>query len=182
MPRATSSVSSGATFVTTTLEMIKARLNDASPDGAAARDAARAGLYDVLYAVVRLLAPFVPHVCEAVYQTLFRPREAADDVARAPWPSPGKAREDVAAKAAGDAAVAVLTAIRRWRTEQKLGGGKPLSFARVRAHPDVATALATAQDAVIAAGRLVELTVAPDDALDAGTVVVDEAAVAEPLA
>jgi len=57
------------------LEMIKNRLYDDTEQGRAGRQAARAGLYDALQGVTRLLAPYVPHVCEAVHQALFARRK-----------------------------------------------------------------------------------------------------------
>ncbi|MFV1958731.1 MAG: valine--tRNA ligase, partial [Planctomycetota bacterium] len=56
------------------LEMIKNRLHvedDAGAEARASREAARAGLHDALYGVIRLFAPFVPHVCEAIWRDLF---------------------------------------------------------------------------------------------------------------
>jgi valyl-tRNA synthetase len=71
------------------LEMAKDRLYDAAPERQADRRAAQALAYDLLHGVVRLLAPFVPHVCEAIWQAGFRAREGAVSVARAAWPDPG---------------------------------------------------------------------------------------------
>lgn len=155
------------------LEMIKGRLYDASPAGRDARDAARAGLYDVLYATVRLLAPFVPHVCEAVYQDLFLAREGLSSVGKAPWPdAPREAR--AAALAGGEAAIAVLTAVRRWRTEQKVGPGRPLATVHLRAGSAVCAHVERVREAVLAAGRIQALRVEAGADLEPGDVAVVE--------
>lgn len=164
------------------LEMIKDRLYDDTPEGADARRAAQAGLYDVLHGVVRLLTPFVPHVTEAVYQTLFAAKESGDSVGRAPWPSSSAPEGVNEAEADGRAAVALLTAIRRWRSESKISPGKKLAHTRLRAAEDVATRLERVRGAVCAAGRVKALDVQPDGSLDDGTVVLDDAELEEPVA
>jgi hypothetical protein len=50
------------------LEMAKDRLYDASPETALSRRSAQATAYEALWTVLRLLAPFTPHVVEAVHQ------------------------------------------------------------------------------------------------------------------
>jgi valyl-tRNA synthetase len=157
------------------LEMIKNRLYDEVPEAAAAREAARAGLYDVLQGVVRLLAPFVPHVCEAVHQALFREREGIVSVGRAPWPSAEAPQGAEEALPAWDAAVAVLTAVRRWRSEQRVSPGKPLARVRVRVAPATAAQAAPMEDAVRAAGRIGTLEVEADEGLAPGEAVLEAA-------
>ncbi len=137
------------------LEMIKSRLHGG--DGAPARDArraAQAGLYDVLGAVVRLFAPFLPHVTEVIWQELFREREGIVSVARARWPEPHPPADADEARADGDAALAALTAVRRWRTEQRVAAGKPLRAARLALGADVARRFERVREAVVTAARL----------------------------
>ncbi len=156
------------------LEMIKDRLHDEDESAADSREAARAGLYDALYGVVRLFAPFVPHVCEAIYGDLFRAQEGKVSVGIAPWPAEHEWSHDDDAEKDGEAAVALLTAIRRWRSEQKLSPGKPLASVRLGAGPGVLERLAAAEGAVRAAGRVKDLSVEADAAQDpTGVVIID---------
>jgi valyl-tRNA synthetase len=141
------------------LEMVKNRLHSASPDAAASRDAARAAVYDALYGSIRLWAPYVPHVCEAIHQALFRASEGVASVARAPWPAAEEWAEDPEAEAAGAAAVALLTAVRRWRSEQKVSPGRALRRVALEAGPRVLAQAARVADAVRAAGRIEDLVV-----------------------
>jgi valyl-tRNA synthetase len=151
------------------LEMIKDRLHDESPGAAAARESARAGLHDALYGAVRLWAPFVPHVCEAVYQDLFAAVEGHRSVAVAPWPTPESFGADRDAEAAGLAAVALLTAVRRWRSERKLSPGKPLARARIEAGAHVLHHVGAVLADVRAAGRIGDLVVEAADDLEPAT-------------
>jgi len=161
------------------LEMIKNRLYDESEEGAEAREAARAGLYDVLYGVIRLLTPFTPHVAEAVHQALFRANEGVVSIGRAPWPAATAPAGAVEAVANWQAGVALLTTVRRWRSEQKVSPGKPLGRVALRAHPEVAEKAGPTLDDVRAAARIDLLAIEPDAALEAGAVVLEAVALAE---
>lgn len=114
------------------LEMSKDRLYDVSPAGADARRGAQSTAYRVLSTVLKLLAPFVPHVAEAVWQAHFRASEGIASVTRAPWPTAGHVEASHPALLAWDTAVRALSAVRRWRSENKVSPGKPLG--RVRFH------------------------------------------------
>jgi valyl-tRNA synthetase len=150
------------------LELIKGRLHDAAPEAEDRRRAAQAGLFDALSTIVRLLAPFVPHVCEAVWQALFAGPTDQPSVARAPWPVAPAAWADANAETQGSAALALLTAVRRWRSEQKLSPGVPLAQAHVRIDPALATHVPAVLGDVKAALRLADLVVEPEPTLSAG--------------
>jgi valyl-tRNA synthetase len=147
------------------LEMLKARLHDARPEAAGARRAAQAGLYDALSTIVRLLAPFVPHVAEAVWQALFATREGAPSVTRAPWPTADAGKADSDAEAAGAAALTLLTHVRRWRSENKVSPGVPLAEVVIRVGTDLERSSRTVLDDVRAAARIACLEVQADPAL-----------------
>jgi valyl-tRNA synthetase len=152
------------------LEMVKNRLHDETPEGSEEREAARAGLYDALYGVIRLFAPFIPHVCEAVYGDLFAAQEGPTSIGAAPWPTETEWQRDGEAEAAGDAAVALLTAVRRWRSEQKLSPGKPLHDVVLEAGSAVAARFDAVKADVEAAGRIHGLTIEAGEGLDADEV------------
>ena len=65
------------------LEMAKGRLYNETSAG---YDGARYTLFHVLLAMVKLFAPFLPHVTEVIYQGLFAAFEGAESVHRARWP------------------------------------------------------------------------------------------------
>ncbi|MFI5271749.1 MAG: valine--tRNA ligase [Ktedonobacterales bacterium] len=107
------------------LEFAKARLYDADAPG---HLAAAHTLRSVLLAVLRLFAPFLPYVTEAIYQGLFVEVEgAAASIHRARWPIAGTWLVDAQAEAAGEALVAVATAARRYKSERSLSLGAELA-------------------------------------------------------
>ncbi len=143
------------------LEMSKDRLYDTSPERAAVRTSAQATAHEALSTVLRLFAPFVPHVVESVYQAGFRSADGHASITRCEWPS--LARPDAAdpALVAWDVAVRALSGVRRWRSENKVSPGKPLGRVRLALPTaDVAT-FASVEADVRSAGRVLALDTVP---------------------
>jgi len=90
------------------LELIKARAYEADPS-------ALRTLYHCLDAVLRLFAPFVPHVTEEIYHHLF-PRHGSIH-ARERWPRSADYPVDDAAEATGIAVVEALNFMRKAKSE-----------------------------------------------------------------
>ncbi len=106
------------------LEMAKARLYDAARPQ---HEAARYTLHAALLAVVKLFAPFLPHVTEAIYWGSSRRRRAVARMHRSPWPEANPWMIDEAAERAGEALVAIATAVRRYKSEANLSLGAELA-------------------------------------------------------
>ncbi len=108
------------------LEMVKVRLYDPRTWGEDSRRGAQATLYRALLDVLKLLAPFMPHVTEEIYQLGFREREGQVSLHVAPWPEPAGAADGAAARAF-DLAVDVVTAVRRYKSERNLSMGAEIA-------------------------------------------------------
>jgi valyl-tRNA synthetase len=108
---------------------------------------------EALGGVLLMLAPVVPHVTEALWQDLFAERTGVRSIGRAPWPTAGQQGAD-SAEPAGEAAVTLLTAIRRWRSENKVSPGRRLLRVEVVARPETLEHLPAVEADVRAAGRL----------------------------
>ncbi|MEW5870427.1 MAG: valine--tRNA ligase [Chloroflexota bacterium] len=104
------------------LEMCKQRLYDLDhPQRAGALFALRRVLQDLL----KLLAPFLPYVTEAIHLGLFAGVEVEqasrqDSLHLSEWPAAEPALEDEAALALGERLVAIATAVRRYKSERNL--------------------------------------------------------------
>ncbi|RPI20897.1 MAG: valine--tRNA ligase, partial [Chloroflexota bacterium] len=110
------------------LEMCKQRLYEGAP---AEIDAARYSLYQVLLAVVKMLAPFLPYVTEEIYLGLFassdsQPSERVS-IHSSSWPAPDERLEDDQAEKMGEILLAVATAVRRYKSEHNLALGTGLN-------------------------------------------------------
>ncbi|HKW21236.1 MAG TPA: class I tRNA ligase family protein, partial [Ktedonobacterales bacterium] len=126
------------------LELAKMRLYDATDPLA---EGARFTLRTALLTVLKLFAPFLPYVTEEIYTTLFA--DEGVSIHRSAWPtleSLPTSGDDDTAMAAGDALVAIATAVRRYKSEHGFSLGREL------ARLQLATDNATLADALQASG------------------------------
>ena len=99
------------------MEMAKQRLYaEAGPE----RDGARFALYDTLLAILKLLAPFLPHVTEEIYREVYWPTQGRGSIHRSAWPLAEECLVDEDAEAAGEALLDIATAVRRYKSERNL--------------------------------------------------------------
>lgn len=106
------------------LEMAKLRLY--GQDEEAQAGAARTLQY-ALAVVVRLLAPFIPHVTEEIAQLLFAEEPWTSSIHRAAWPASAPQWVSADAAARGEQLVAIATAVRRYKSERGLSLGAELA-------------------------------------------------------
>lgn len=102
------------------------------------KQAAYATLYEVLVALCKLLAPFVPFVAEVMYQNLVRAVDpkAPASVHHCDWAKSDKAKVDAALVAEMDAARRVVALGHGVRAEHSLKVRQPLARVLVVAPPD----------------------------------------------
>jgi valyl-tRNA synthetase len=113
-----------ATLCDNYLEWVKSRLYDGDDH---ARLCARATLAVALLATLKMLAPVMPHITEAIYQQIFRSgAEAFRSIHASAWPQADEALIDAHAERVGDAFVTIGSAVRRFKTEHRTGLGTPL--------------------------------------------------------
>ncbi len=111
-----------ADFCDNYLELVKGRAYGEVGQGPAARLGAQTTLYFSLRGVLALFAPFLPYVTEQIYSTLFPADFARTGSvhARGSWPRPADLPRDAAAEARGNAAVDVLSAVRKMKSTHSL--------------------------------------------------------------
>jgi valyl-tRNA synthetase len=109
------------TFCDQYLELAKGRLYDGE---GAERESARATIALAFEAILKLLAPVLPHIAEELYGRLF-PGRGSLHTAR--WPERDAAPHDPAAEAAGEAILAITGAVRRFKTAHGRSLGAPLA-------------------------------------------------------
>lgn len=135
------------------LEMAKKRLYDGGPGAAGA-------IYTLSHALlttVKLLAPFLPYVTEAIYQGLL---ETEDSVHNSRWPRADDALLDEAAEAAGESLVEIATAVRRYKSESGLSLGQELAHLHLDTpDPELAALLRAAEQDLASITRAVTITI-----------------------
>ncbi len=124
------------------LEMAKGRLYN---ETSATHEGARYTLFHALLTMVKLFAPFLPHVTETIYQGLFAAVEGNASVHRARWPLADGTLLDDLAEAAGEALIEVATAVRRYKSEHNLS--LSTEIARLQLAPTAAELAALLQEA-----------------------------------
>jgi valyl-tRNA synthetase len=104
------------------LEMAKLRLYDETDAG---RPSAQFALYYALLTALKLFAPFLPYVTERIYRGLYA-TQVAPSIHTSSWPVGDARLEDRASETAGEALVAIATAVRRFKSEHNLPLGAKL--------------------------------------------------------
>ncbi|MEM2877965.1 MAG: valine--tRNA ligase [Candidatus Hadarchaeales archaeon] len=114
------------------LEAVKHRLygNDRSTEGA------RFTLSRVLFDVTRLLAPFIPHFSEELYQIYFVDHIKVTSVHMLDWPKPEVRMFDEGAEREGEIANALIGALRQFKSSRKLPLNMELERVDVHAGDD----------------------------------------------
>lgn len=98
------------------LEMVKKRLYDGGPG----YEAGRYTLHICLLTLLKLLAPLLPYVTDAIYRDLFSGDDQTATVHRAAWPQADARFDNPAALAAGEVLRDIATAARRIKSERSL--------------------------------------------------------------
>ena len=135
-------------FADNYVEMIKGRTDDA----------VRYTVRTVLLGCMKMLAPFMPHVTEEVYQSLFRGSEGEKSIHLTAWPEPVLDDED--ALAVGEKLKDVVAGIRTWKSERKLPLNAPLKLVELVGAD--AAVLADAREDLLDATKAEELNIAPE--------------------
>jgi len=101
------------------LEICKDRVYNPDRRGLAGKRSAQYALYHTLLAINKLFAPIMPHITEAIYQSHFKSQEKTLSIHKADWPKSEQFEYDAASEIAGDVAVAIITAVRKFKSTQQ---------------------------------------------------------------
>ena len=153
-------------FCDTYLELVKYRLTTAACDGG---QSAASTLRAAFLAVIKMLAPFVPHVTEEIYLLGFAADDGAVSIHLAAWPDAAVYPPDEEAEELGHTMLWLVDAVRRWKAERSLSVGAPLArleivcpaeqLALLRASEQDLRSITRAGEIVLTAGVTPEITV-----------------------
>ncbi len=102
------------------LEIVKDRIYNPEERGEMQRRAAQYGLYEGLLSILKLFAPIMPHITEAVYHLHFAEIEKQKSIHLSRWPAFNEDFYDEEAEAAGDLVHDLIAAVRKYKTEKKM--------------------------------------------------------------
>jgi len=117
-------------FTDNYLEMVKNRLYD-QIDGTPEKESARYTLYQVLLAVLKMLAPLIPYVTEEIFQLMFRRNEAEISIHLTEWPEIREEMINSEADSIGEVLVEIAATIRRYKSEKQLPMSTPLDLIKI---------------------------------------------------
>jgi valyl-tRNA synthetase len=83
-------------------------------------DAAKYALYQIILTAAKLLAPFMPHFAEEIYQTYFAADFPQPSIHVSGWPAADKLFIDEVAEKIGNISNEVISAIRQFKAEHKM--------------------------------------------------------------
>lgn len=108
------------------VEAIKDRLYRPEVYGKANAAAAQHTLYEVLYRILQLVAPVIPHMTEEIYQLMYLDGKGYPSIQVSQWPKFNPALVDEAVEKNGDLVTAIMGEIRRDKAEKKLPLNTPI--------------------------------------------------------
>jgi valyl-tRNA synthetase len=159
------------------LEMCKERIYG---ENGPLRDGTRFTLYHALLNVLKLFAPFLPYVTEAIYRELFAQNEGQRSIHLANWPVANPQWMSAEAEALGEILLDVATAVRRYKSAANLSLGAQVACLQLSTRDEKLTlALEAARLDILSVTRARELRIGPDLALyELGEILRTEGAIA----
>jgi valyl-tRNA synthetase len=142
------------------VEAVKDRLYRPEAYGQGNAAAAQKTLYEVLYRMLQLLAPVVPHMTEEIYQYMYKDGKGYQSIQVSEWHKFNAALVDEAAERDGDLVTAVMSEIRRDKAENKKPLNAPIKNLTVTCKDESATqAIHSAEADIKATLKIEDITI-----------------------
>ena len=142
------------------IEAVKDRLYRKEVYGEEKRKAAQYTLYNALYRTLQLLAPFIPHITEEIYQAMYAEEKGYKSIHISPWPTVNKELIDEKAEKIGDKTIALIAEIRRDKAKRRLPLNTEIKRLIVYAgNEENAEAIELCRDDIVGACRAKELQI-----------------------
>ncbi|MCD6398823.1 MAG: valine--tRNA ligase, partial [Candidatus Aenigmarchaeota archaeon] len=105
------------------LEMVKYRLYG---DDEESKDAVKFTLYNVMLNILKMWAPFIPHVTEELYQEIFLKYEKEKSIHISRWPETGKIDKEVLEL--GEMITELISLLRQYKTQKDMAMNTELNL------------------------------------------------------
>ena len=146
------------------IEAVKDRLYRKEIYGEEKRKAAQYTLYNAIYRIIQLLAPFTPHITEEIYQTMYAEDKGYKSIHVSPWPSPNKELIDEEAEARGNKVIALIAEVRRDKARRRLPLNTEIKRLTIYAgNEENAESFILGKDDITGACRAKEVEIIPSD-------------------
>jgi len=113
------------------LELVKDRLYNPESRGVDKRASAQYGLYTTLLAILKLMAPIMPHITEELYQFFYAKHEGKKSIHIDSWPIVSKVDDN--AIRVGDVIVDIIEHVRKAKSEKSVSQKAPVQQLLIKA-------------------------------------------------
>jgi valyl-tRNA synthetase len=145
------------------VEAVKDRLYRPEVHGQAQKVAAQYTLYEVLYGLLQMLSPIVPHLSEEIYQAMYADAKGFKSLQLSPWPKFNAALVDERNEKRGDLIVELISDIRREKAEKRMSLNTPIKLLTVYAgDQSAAEAISDGESDIVGALKAETLVVLPE--------------------
>lgn len=110
------------------LEICKERLYNPDKRGEETKRAAQYTLYHAFLDTLKLIAPIMPHITEAVYQLYFAEAEGQKSIHISRWPKVDEHLFNEQAEVTGDLFIDIIAAVRKFKSEKQVSLKKPIKL------------------------------------------------------
>jgi valyl-tRNA synthetase len=113
------------------LEIVKDRLYNPGNYSENAKKSAQYSLYESIINILKIMAPFLPHITEEIYQLYFSKIEKKKSIHIADWPIFNKKLIDEKSEKTGDLAVEIISQVRKFKSEKSLSLKQDISIIKI---------------------------------------------------
>jgi valyl-tRNA synthetase len=113
------------------LELVKDRLFNPGNYDAAAVEETKRTLYDIGYGLLQLLAPFIPHITESIYQSMYKHNVGTPSLHTTVYATTRFTYDFKEAQAVMTSVLAIVSAVRKLKSEKQLSLKTPLALLHV---------------------------------------------------
>lgn len=128
------------------LEIVKDRIYNVEKRGKDGREAAQYCLYVGILTVLKLIAPIMPHITEAVYQEYFAKKEKCKSIHSSKWPQADMALIQEKDEGVGELVVAIIGAVRKAKSEKNVSLKEPVQVLTIECPKEKQAVLEAAFD------------------------------------
>jgi len=145
------------------IEAVKDRLYKPELYGEEKRKAVQFALYNVLYRIIQLLSPITPHITEELYQTMYAKTIGKKSIHLTTWPEPDMTKTDEEAERKGDLVMALITEIRREKSEKRKPLNTPIKSVKVYAgNNEFAHIISENKEDIVGTCKISEIQTSPE--------------------
>jgi len=142
------------------IEVVKDKLYKPQVYGEEKKRAVQFTLYNVLYSIIQMLAPIMPHMTEEIYQAIYAEDVGQKSLQLTSWPKPDMEKIDEEAEKEGDLVMAVVTEIRREKAEKRKPLNTPIKRVKIYAgNSKFARTLSENKEDIVGACKISQLEI-----------------------